>query len=67
MTMSAKSLRAVKLFFLLKEKEGVKNEKKDNDNDNDVLCLSAKEKLTQVIITRSCQQKEDYDNICSLQ
>lgn len=65
MTMSAKSLRAVKLFFLLKEKEGVKNEKKDNDND--VLCLSAKEKLTQVIITRSCQQKEDYDNICSLQ
>ena len=43
-----KSLRAVKLFFLLKEKEGVKNEKKYNEND--ILSLSAKEKLAQVII-----------------
>lgn len=67
MTMSAKELKSRKALFPIKKKEGVKNEKKDNDNDNDVLCLSAKEKLTQVIITRSCQQKEDYDNICSLQ
>ena len=51
MTMSAKELKSRKAIFrfsLLKEKEGVKNE--NEYNDNDVLCLSAKEKLAQVII-----------------
>ena len=53
MTMSAKQLKSRKAIFrfsLLKEKEGVKNENENEYNDNDVLCLSAKEKLAQVII-----------------